>query len=383
MMNNKIKYPVLCLSAYYLPGFKGGGPIKTVSNAISYLGDKIEFFVFTNDRDLGDIKSYDSILVNSWQKVGKANVYYSSRFFNLKNIYNIIISKNWHVLHLNSFFSFNFSIFPLIVARLFKPNLQIIVGPRGEFSKSALDIHFYRKKIFIFFVKILKLYANVTWHASSSFEKEDIQNIFGDLTKVKIASDLPSSSKAFEVIERTPGSPLKIIFLSRISPMKNLLGALNILKMVNQHIDFHVFGPEEDKKYSVLCKNFAMTMPSNITTTFHGDLHSDHVQKKLSEFDLLLLPSLGENYCHVISEALSVGLPVLISDRTPWRNLDSNKLGIDLPLEDLQSFARFIEYCCTISTVDYLIWRKHIINWSSNYLIPKESIEQNLSLYLL
>jgi hypothetical protein len=52
----------------------------------------------------------------------------------------------------------------------------------------------------------------------------------------------------------------------------------------------------------------------------------------LAEYDLFLFPTLGENYGHVISEALASGCPVVISDQTPWRNLEAegiNRNGFD------------------------------------------------------
>ena len=35
------------------------------------------------------------------------------------------------------------------------------------------------------------------------------------------------------------------------------------------------------------------------------------------EYDLLFLPTKGENFGHVILESMSAGTPVLISDTTP------------------------------------------------------------------
>jgi glycosyltransferase involved in cell wall biosynthesis len=37
------------------------------------------------------------------------------------------------------------------------------------------------------------------------------------------------------------------------------------------------------------------------------------------QYDLFVFPTRGENFGHVIIESLSVGTPVLLSDRTPWR----------------------------------------------------------------
>jgi glycosyltransferase involved in cell wall biosynthesis len=58
-----------------------------------------------------------------------------------------------------------------------------------------------------------------------------------------------------------------------------------------------------------------------------------------------LLPTLGENYSHVICEALSAGCPVLISDRTPWRNLQDKGVGWDIPLEEEERFRAVLQQC--------------------------------------
>lgn len=380
-MNNRTDKLVLCFTAFYLPGFKGGGPIKTISNAVYILGDKFRFFVFTLDRDLGDSISYTSVTADKFQRVNKAIVFYTSPCLIFINIIYLLFKKNWDFIHLNSFFSFGFSILPLFLSKVLKPNIPIILGPRGEFSIGALSLHNKRKFIYIKLFKFLGLHNNITFHASTHYEKLDIQRLFGNDVKLKIAIDLPSPVEHLKILERPIESPFKIIFLSRISPMKNLVGAFEILKFVKSPIEFHVYGPVEDVKYYEYCKYIASLSPVNVKPFFHGFLNPNLVQQTLSVYDLFLLPSLGENYCHVIAEALSAGLPVLISDQTPWKDLESKRLGTDLPLNDLPAFANFIDKCSNMDPKDYLVWRTFIRNWSMVSLISKQSIEENASLY--
>ena len=42
---------VLIFADHYLPGFKAGGPIRTINNLIEALGDTFRLLVFTRDRD--------------------------------------------------------------------------------------------------------------------------------------------------------------------------------------------------------------------------------------------------------------------------------------------------------------------------------------------
>jgi len=77
----------------YLPGYKAGGPIRSVANLIDALGDDFEFRVVTSDRDLGEDKAYDGIVKGSWQSVGKANVrYLSPADMHLVSWYRLLVS---------------------------------------------------------------------------------------------------------------------------------------------------------------------------------------------------------------------------------------------------------------------------------------------------
>ena len=67
---------ILILIAWYLPGYKAGGPIQTIKNLTDHLGDEYEFYILTGDRDLGDKVPYPGIQYHTWNKIGKARVRY-------------------------------------------------------------------------------------------------------------------------------------------------------------------------------------------------------------------------------------------------------------------------------------------------------------------
>ena len=80
-MPEDIFYPtnrivVLVFTEYYLPGYKGGGPIRSVFNMVESLSDIFEFFILTSDRDLDDKCSYKGIKTNSWVEYSKSKVLY-------------------------------------------------------------------------------------------------------------------------------------------------------------------------------------------------------------------------------------------------------------------------------------------------------------------
>ena len=54
-------------------------------------------------------------------------------------------------------------------------------------------------------------------------------------------------------------------------------------------------------------------------------------------------PTGGENYGYTIVESLLQGTPILLSDKTPWNDLEQNGWGWNVPLEDIEGFKEKIE----------------------------------------
>ena len=68
------------------------------------------------------------------------------------------------------------------------------------------------------------------------------------------------------------------------------------------------------------------------------------------------MPTLGENYGHAIFEAMTTGVPVMISDQTPWRNLEQMKVGWDIPLQMKDKFREAITQAAGWNQEEYDEW---------------------------
>ncbi len=355
---------ILTFTGYYLPGYKGGGPLRTLANMVDKLGEEFTFKIITNDRDLGSSCPYPEIKINEWQDVGNARVYYlTPEKQNLKDLSQLIRSTEHDILYLNSFFSPGFTIKPLLLRRLgCISKVPTVVASRGEFSEGALAIKKEKKRMYIAAAKALGLYSDVLWQASSSYEKQDIRRWFGPNVSVAMAPDLPpaiaplSEKGNAHSYTKKPGT-LKVVFLSRISPIKNLKGALEYLKDIKGDISFNIYGPIEDKGYWEECKKNIKLLPPNVKVEYKGTIDYSKVKDVYREHDLFLLPTKGENFGHVILEALSVGCPVLISDRTPWRELMEKRVGFDLSLEKPDLFREALERMLAMGEEEHKKWR--------------------------
>lgn len=356
-MINKNKRKILVLIPHFLPGYKMGGPLTSIINMIDKLSPDYYFEILTSDRDMGDDKPYDNIKFNVWIKKSNYNIYYvNSDFLMLFRLIKCINSSSVDIVYLNSLFNPVFSIFVVFANKmgLLKAK-KIILSPRGETYDEALDFKKNKKRLFLWLAKKINLYKNIYWHASTEVEKKFvIKNMKVDSKMIHVALNLSQITSINEidldsVVPRHNKEGLHIVFLSRISKDKNIVFTFDILKEIKTKVVFHIYGPIEDLFIWELCKEKILNLPSNIVVEYKGTVPKDKVKKVFSEYDLMFLPTFAENFGHVIVESLSVGTPVLLSDNTPWRELESAGFGWDLPLNKPELFIKAIEIMSNLS----------------------------------
>lgn len=370
---------VLVFSDYYLPGYKGGGPIKTVKNLFDQVGEEISFKLITLNHDLEDTVPYSDIESDVWNTVGNAKVFYISRgTAGYKQIIKIMLERGYQVIYLNSFFSPTFSLLPLLIAKSLRQ--KVVLGPRGEFSEGALKLKSQKKNVFIKMYKLLGLHHGVIYQASSNYEADDIKRVLGANVDIQIAEDIGAQQFSDTLILRETDN-LKIVFVSRISPMKNLLLALEILKNVRQTVSYDIYGPIEDQEYWVKCESVIDSLPSNIQVNYRGELRPEEVIDTISTYDLFFMPTKGENYGHVIAEALCAGLPLLIADTTPWRNLQKQGIGWDLSLINPEAFSTVIDELAIMPSKEHHQMREKVLAWAKNKFNQRDAIDANIAMF--
>ena len=67
---------IVLLVGAYLPGYKAGGPIRSIANLMEALGAEFHFRIVTLDRDLRQKSPYPGVVTNRWVRVGHADVMY-------------------------------------------------------------------------------------------------------------------------------------------------------------------------------------------------------------------------------------------------------------------------------------------------------------------
>ena len=79
------KPKVLIFVDWFLPGYKAGGPIKSVANIVQSLKEELDFSIVTSNTDFGETEPYTGIQPNEWlQQDGFRVMYQDTAHRNFK-----------------------------------------------------------------------------------------------------------------------------------------------------------------------------------------------------------------------------------------------------------------------------------------------------------
>lgn len=358
----------LIVTNYYLPGIKGGGPVNSIKNIVESVS--VDFDILTKSKDFGEKKNYKNIKLNQWNKSNGNRIYYLENL-TLIRIYKILKKGNYEIIYLNSLFA-SFSIYIYFLTLFSKTKL--ILAPRGELNRNALSIKKNKKLIFKYLMKFYFNFRKVLFHATSKVEEEDIKKSFN--VDVKIISNLPSKRPENIVQPFKEKNCLKIICVARISKMKNIHYAIQRLNAIEKgNVIFDVYGTDEDVEYKNYCENISIN--SNIKVNFKGNTSKEILNTKYSEYNLFFLPTLGENFGHSIIEAIQNHIPVLISDNTPWKDLEDKKVGFSYSLNNEEGFDKCLINLADMDDEEY----KYKFSGFENFLKRELKVDENISKY--
>jgi glycosyltransferase involved in cell wall biosynthesis len=331
---------ILHISPSYAPAFVYGGPtisISELAESQKKSGSKITVFTTTANG-----KS-ELIIGQNPSDVNGVRVYYFPRItkdnshFSPKLLFALFKEMNhFDVIHIHSWWNL-VTIPSVFLCKIFKK--RIVFSPRGMLS--FYSIKSASKKIFHFFFNRW-LFKGSVLHSTSKQEADEALALIPNwdyftLPNIIKLNYLPTSSEKLPDPER-----FNFICLSRIHPIKGhdiLFQALSMLKM-----DWHLnIVGDGDVGYVAQLKKIAEDYGISDKIDWLGWRKGDEKFELLKDADLLLLPSLYESFANVALEALSVGTPVLVSDRVGFSEYVTNEnLGWVTPLDPPDGWTKTI-----------------------------------------
>ena len=365
------KKKVLILYDYFDPAYKAGGPIRSLVNLIHTLENQFEFFVLTTNQDhdgtLLDVKA------NEWQRYAKCSnvLYLDAKNRTLANMRKIIRAVNPDVVYLNGIFSWLFVVCPLLILRN-QQEMKIVIAPRGMLQQGALQLKPIKKGLYLWILRhFLLKKARVSWQATDAQEALDI-NHFAPEATISSAANIPALDLS---IDLNTEKKFDFVSISLLTPKKNHLHFIRALKRMTKYSSFtyHIYGPVSDQHYFQALKQEISNAQGSIE--YKGILHPSKVGEVLRRYRFYVLPSLGENFGHSIFEAFNQGIPVIISDQTPWRDLEVKKAGWDVPLGKAGALHKVIEEAIEMDEETYRQYQQGARQLAEDY-IKEQNFEQ-------
>ena len=318
----------------YPPAFLRGGPARSVHAIVQALAAEFRFSVITSAFDDVAAGPMRSVKPDRWTALDHAMIWYDSEHrMPVRATVRFLKKTEPQLIYLNSLFDYRFAILPLLIARTAYSKVPIILAPRGELSIGALTLKRWKKRAFIAAFRSLRLHQVVTWHASTSEEKKDIERTFGTSVESHIAVDLraglfgaEAGNESFQGLPEgsTDGA---LVFFSRIVPKKNVAAVIQAMPLVKGSARLTIAGPIEDTKYWNKCLALIENMPDSKLVSYWGTVEPHEVVDFLARFDLFVFPTLGENFGHVVLESLMAGTPVIVGRDTPWHQVVASGAG--------------------------------------------------------
>lgn len=372
------KRKILILNGQYAPGYKGGGPIQSCINMVENLYDQFDFYVLCADRDYKEVIPYSGVKINQWNEVGNAKVYYiSPDKQNLKGLGEAINSIDYDIMYLNGFFSPIFTIRPLILRRMGKLKKKfVILTPRGDFT-GGCENKKLKKYSYIYLAKLLGLYSGLLWHTTSDIEERDVKQKFAKANTFTIPN-LPAKFVPKKLCISKKSGELRLVFVSRIFPKKNIKYALEVLSKITEgNIVFDIYGPMEDKKYWSECEELMKKIPDNVKVKYCGEVEHKDIPHIFEQYHAFFFPTLGENYGHVIVEAMMNNcLCILSKDVTPWNDYIEN-LDIGAKLSEQEKFVEIVNRILSLDQRGI----NSMLELNNQYIVKKTDPEKDLILY--
>jgi glycosyltransferase involved in cell wall biosynthesis len=374
---------VLSFTDYYWPGYKAGGTIRAFLNQVDYLNSEYEFFIVTRNTDYTDTTPYSGIVPDRWTEI-EPNVhvfYISAANQKVAVIKKIIHANNYDIVYIHLLFGFFYSLLPLILCKLHN-HAPIVIAPHGVLGAGALNVKPLEKKLFLQAARFFGLYKKTIFHSVTEHETADIYQHIGKKTPIRFARELPRKVSSPPVRKpKVPGA-LSMVTVARISDEKNQFFALELLKNCKGFkIQYDIIGPVYSEDYWNSCKAIIGQLPDNVSVNYRGSISGEKILQELQNYDIMLLPTTGENFGHTILESFMAGCPVIISNRTPWRDLQKLGIGYDLPLEQPDRFGEALNFFAALDDAAFEPYSQRAFSFARAYISNPEMLEENIALF--
>ena len=304
---------IIQVNASYKPAFIYGGPTMSVSMLCEQLVKKhIDVMVFTTTANGGDELP---VILNNPVDVDGVQVMYFKRLTKDHTHFSpALLSKLWHevknydVVHVHAWWNM-VSVLSCLISLM--RGVPVIVSPRGTLSPYSFSNKNRLVKNLIHQFLGKPILNKCYLHTTSQRENAAINSLVKPKSIFTVANFVKLADKN-NGDNNIPGTPIKLLFFSRIEEKKGLDILLDALGSVSVPYQLTIAG-NGDVEYIEKLKKYAVEQGIDKHITWAGFYNEDKFDL-LRKHDLFILPSHDENFANTVIESLSVGTAVLISE---------------------------------------------------------------------
>ena len=369
---------LLIMASLFWPQKNSGGPPISIMNLVQSIKDQFDIYVISKNHEINDDKPLEGIDWG-WNQFEFGKAYYTKKDeHTFKKITRLIEDVKPDVIYQNSFFSMD-DLLPVLIYKKKNKNVKVIVAPRGEFYPERLQVGKVKKivygKLFRYSGMLKDVYFQGTGQEECMQEKVFLGISDNYLMNIQNIS-LPVKG-LHGSIEKKPNE-LKLVYIARIHPTKNTLKAIEWLGGLSGNIQYDIYGSIENEIYWKQCQDAISRLPQNITVRYKGVIDHDQVTSTIAGYHVYYMPTTGENFGHSIVEAMLMGKPVVISDQTPWTDVNGNG-GFAISLNDETAFITALDKLIEMNIDKYSVLSEQI----ENYIKGKLNVDNIIHQYIM
>lgn len=269
--------------------------------------------------------------------------------------------------------------FPRLSAELIKRSIPYIITPHGSlttiaqeqkhFAKSLLNVAFYNR--FIQNAECIHFLSEKEATYSEEFKCKDTCVIPNGV-------DLPEINPDYEKLNVAS-------FIGRLDiEVKGLDLLINSLPPIAEELrsigaSINIYGPDDNKSVDKLTKLIIKNNVSDLVS-LKGSVAGKSKSKALQESQFYIQLSRTEAFGVAILEALSYGLPIVVTEGTTWKEIANEKgigIGVNSSIEDISQAILALFRNDTMRNKMTTAAREYVAN---NYQWKRIS-ERQISLY--
>lgn len=320
----------------YKPAFVYGGTIVVITMLAEKLvaeGHEVTVYTTTaNGKEelnvpTGKEMDVDGVKVTYFKRLTGDHTHISTSL--CKQLFKDV--KKFDVVHIHSWWS------PLVLGAAWICKLRgvkPVFSPHGMLSTYIMETNNAGKKKLLHDFVGKGLLKNSWLHVTADTEMKESLDIIPDWKGVVIPNLVQLSEKSHE---RNANEVFTIGFLSRIDPKKGLDVLIKALSKVNFEYKLQIAGDGEEQYVNEL-KKLAVGLGTSEKLEWVGWKNGEEKFEFLAQLDLFALTSHNENFAVVVIEALSVGTPVIISNKVGlFKYVEERNFGsiTDMTIENI------------------------------------------------